>query len=69
MQSYRQASKDMWFGIDQAIKKNGKVKPVVKKNKGSLLRKPDDMQDYGSDQTATERYVMQIREAFKRNMG
>ena len=69
MQSYRQASKDMWFGIDQAIKKNGKVKPIVKKNKGSLLRKPDDMQEYDNNQTPTERYVMQIREAFKRNMG
>mgnify|MGYP003120446020 FL=1 len=69
MQSYRQASKDMWFGIDQSIKMNGKAKPVVKKNKGSLLRKPDDTQDYGSNETATQRYVMQIREAFKRNMG
>ena len=69
MQSYRQASKDTWFGIDQATKKNGKSKPVVKKNKGSLLRKPDDMQDYSSNETATQRYVMQIREAFKRHMG
>ena len=69
MQSYRQASKDTWFGIDQAIKKNGKSKPVVKKNKGSLLRKPDDTQDYGNNETATQKYVMQIREAFKRNMG
>ncbi len=69
MQSYRQASKDIWFGIDQSIKKNGKSKPVVKKNKGSLLRKPDDMQDYSSNETATQRYVMQIREAFKRHMG
>ena len=42
MQSYRQASKDTWFGIDQAIKKNGKSKPVVKKNKGSLSSRTRD---------------------------
>ena len=68
MQSYRQASINMWFGIDQAIKNNGKAKPVRKSSKSSLLKKPDTMQENNSE-TPTQRYVMQIREAFKRNMG
>jgi hypothetical protein len=68
MQTYRQASKDMWFGIDQAIKNKDKTKPVLNTNKSSLLKKPNTKLQ-NNNETATQRYVMQIREAFKRNMG
>jgi hypothetical protein len=68
MQTYRQASKDTWFGIDQAIKNKDKTKPVLNANKSSLLKKPNTKLQ-NNNETATQRYVMQIREAFKRNMG
>tara|TARA_R100001377_G_scaffold14519_2_gene7396 strand:+ start:767 stop:970 length:204 start_codon:yes stop_codon:yes gene_type:complete len=67
MQGYRKSSKDSWFGIDQAIKNMGSTKKTVKNNNSSLFKKPDGNKI--DNILPTTRYVMQIREAFKRNMG
>jgi len=67
MQGYRKSSKDSWFGIDQSIKNMGSTKKTVKNNSASLFKKPDGNKI--DNILPTTRYVMRIREAFKRNMG
>ena len=67
MQGYRKSSKYSWFGIDQDIKSMGSTKKSTKNNNSSLFKKPDG--NKMDNILPTTRYVMQIREAFKRNMG
>jgi len=61
-QTYRNANRKTWFGIDRQIK-NNEIQPTKNDNKKiSLLRKPE-MNKTNNNITPTAEYVLAIREA------
>lgn len=67
-QTYRNANRKAWFGIDNQIK-NNQIKPTMPTSKkNSLLKKPN-MDNTNNQITPTAEYVLAIREAVNKVKG
>tara|TARA_R100000458_G_C8178751_1_gene176554 strand:+ start:335 stop:550 length:216 start_codon:yes stop_codon:yes gene_type:complete len=64
MSNYIENNKNTWFTLNEEIKKNGDT--PMQNTKPSLLQRADKKQP--DEMINTKRYMMTIRNAFKRHM-
>jgi 6-phosphogluconate dehydrogenase (decarboxylating) len=64
MSNYIENNKNTWFTLNEEIKKNGDT--PMQNTKPSLLQRADKKQP--DEMMNTKRYMMTIRNAFKRHM-